>query len=110
MDFKDEQKAYNREKIIRIIEDGMKSEYWKVLKGEVERHLESYDNYLTRLDSKRLSEKDLNERNEIIFQRKFMKWFLGINEKILKDQESWFNKMGRGLETVYNRVETFVKR
>lgn len=106
----EEMKIFSRERKMRIVEEGSKSEYWKILKEEVERHITQYDNYLNRLDSRLLTEKDLKERNDIIFQRKFMKWFLNINEKIMKDQEKFFDTIKKGFGDAVKRVESFVGR
>lgn len=109
MERKDMLEVSRREKVLRIVEEGSNSEYWNILKSEIEKYIKEYDNLIERLDNKELTEKDLRERNERVFQRKFMRWFLNINEKIIKDQKSWFDKFRSTMEFMYERVTHFVK-
>lgn len=106
----EQKKLFNKhERIARLVEEGSKSEYWVILKSEVDKHIAHYENYLDRLNHKRLTPKDLDERNDMIFQLKFMKWFLNINEKIMQDQTNFFSKLSSNVENIYKRAESFVK-
>ena len=108
--FEQEKKAYRKEKIAITVEDGMKSEYWKILKANIEKQIKVYDTYLESLNNRKLTEKDIVERNQRVFERKFMKWFLGINDRILNEQLTFLEKIRNSAENVYQRAVSFVKK
>jgi hypothetical protein len=111
VEFNKEVEAEKRKKTIRILEEGVKSDHWIILKSEVELLIKKNEIYLEAFNRRPIKDdKELTEHTRIVQVTNFMRWFLGINERIIEDNLSFFKKMERFAETAFSRVESFVKK
>jgi hypothetical protein len=111
MDYKDEVESEKRKKIIRIVEEGQKSEYWSILESEVKKLIKRNELYLEGFNKKAFKGDDeIKEHTKLVIATNFMRWFLNLNEKIINDNLSFFRKMERFAKETYNRVNSFVKK
>jgi len=111
VEFKDEVESEKRKRTIRIIEEGVKSEHWSILKNEIDRLIKRNEMYLEGFNRKAFkSENDIKEHTQIVIATNFMRWFLNLNEKIIEDNLSFFKRIEWFADRVLNRAESFVKK
>lgn len=110
MDYEKEKEVEKRKRIIRIVEEGKKSDHWKILEAEIQKLVQRNEKYLENYNKKIFKdEKEVQEHDHTVIATNFMKWFLKLNDKIIEDNLSFFKKMERFVKNTVHRANSFVK-
>lgn len=82
-----------RRRVLEILDAGSKSEYWNVLKIEIERMREWEMNYMNGFIVRGLKESDREEYNKSVERKKCFDLVLGINEKMISEHKTVLEKI-----------------
>jgi len=106
----DEKRLKENERIntIKVIEENKNSEYWKIIEKEVKEKIEFCENFLDSFKRKGMSQKQVEQYNRIVDNMYFMKWFLKINERLVKKNMTLKDRLGVGLDYVSEKTESFL--
>ena len=98
-----------RERIVRIIVEGKKTEYWSLLKGYIKQWREEESIYLDSFKVRGIkSEKDREIYNRIVDRIEFLERLLIINETIIDYNRSLLQRMKVKTEQIFRKAESFV--
>lgn len=103
-----QQEYFDRERILNVVIDGRNSEYWKVLKSEIEKWIKLEENRLRSFDYKGLKQDQLTDFNRCVDRIGYLKSFLVINDKIVYENKTYLERFKETAQTVFRRVESFV--
>ena len=96
-----------RKWVIGIMEDGMKSDYWKLLKTAIQEWIIEEDRCLDYCKRDGLDE--VGKYNRAVDRLKYLQRFLKINETIIGHHKSWLEKIEDKFEDLAHIGESFVK-
>lgn len=95
--------------IAQEIEDGMKTEYWKLIEKKVKGWIRGEQKHLDLLNSRILNTKeDIDERNDSVKKLSMLKQFLNINETMIGENLNIISSLKPEVENSYKRVNSFV--
>jgi len=109
---RDEKKLQENEnrRRLEIVAQNADGEYWKVLKLEIEEEIARLDKKLEKLNRSRMTNKDLELRDQIIWQIEYLKKFTTINEMLVEKYKTFLERVMDYVSDVWNRNTSFVGR
>ena len=100
-----------RKWIIGIISDGVKSDYWKILKGAVTEWIEIEHKRLDGYKNSGLKDKtEIEKYNRSVDRIKYLNKFLTINETIVNYHKSFIEKVKEEVKNYIEMGESFMRR
>ena len=100
----------NRKWIIETVGQGMRSEYWKILKKAIQEWAEGEKRVLSYYNSTLMTtQNDIDKHNRAIQNLEYLNHLLTINETIVNHHLSLLEKVKKPITEFFNESRSFVK-
>ena len=96
-----------RRYIVGIIQDGAKSDYWKLLKQSISEWIAEENKRLDSYKDSAISEKDIEKYNRAVDRVRYLKRMLAMNETIINHHRSFLDRIKDEVVSVFQKGESF---
>src|SRR3990167_4341820 len=100
---KQNKELLEREKIVQIVQDGSKTEYWKILKSVILQWAKEEKNNLDSFQARGITTKNMAEYNRGVDRMEYLRKFLSVNEKIVSHNSSIIVRMKSMINTIISK-------
>lgn len=100
---KKDREIFDRNTIIQVVEEGMKSEYWKILKQVILQWKKEEQSYLDSFRNKKITSQNMDIYNRTSERLEYLEKFLTINEKIISHNNSIVEKLKSLMDKLLQR-------
>lgn len=97
-----------KQRTLRLIKEGQSSDYWRLIKSEIEKLSEWEKNYRQGFNLRGLKDSEVHLFNDSILREKCFEMVLGINERLLEENKSVAEKIVNTISKANTRVNSFI--
>ena len=98
------------EEIVRIVERAKDGAYWKLLEDEIDGRMRFFQSYIDTFSNVGIkNESERLQYNRAVDNIDNLKWFKGINGRLMSKHQGIIEKIKGMTRALYSRVESFVK-